>query len=396
MVIAISQVDEKDIVISGGGMVGLIAANAFAKMGLSVLLVEAGQYKDFNETSNRGLRVSALSSRNLDYLATLGVADYLLQERMGYYHSMQVWDNHSTGSLSFGANPFKHKYLGAMTENNNLINAAKKALTKYKNVVLLEQCTIQSFENAIRNVQLVLSNGSLIKCGLLIAAEGARSQIREHIGIKTKTKDYHQKGIVGYIRIENAPDKTALQGFNQTGPLGLLPMGEGLFSFVWSLSEEKVDVWMQADDGKFLAGIQKHLNRNFGTIKMLSKKAAFPLRQMYVDKFFKQRTVLCGDTAHTVHPLAGQGVNLGIEDVCSLSDLLSNVSLKDNDQLQRALKKYQRIRTSKVYETSEMMSLINKIYTSKNPIISLIRGQGMNLIDKAKPIKQWLSKQAGS
>ncbi len=384
-----------DIIISGGGMIGSIAAVAASRKGLSVLLIEAQATSTIKHDSPRDLRVSAISADNINYLKKLGIFNHLLQDRIQSYSKMQVWDNRGDGEITFEADYSQNDYLGYLMENNNLVQAAWNSLDD--NCQTVQQTQIKSIENEGAQIRVELSNGDKYKSRLLIAAEGRNSFVRAYAQIKTKETPYHQKGLVSYIRIENAPTQTALQAFNTGGPIGLLPINEAekIFSIVWSLPEKQADDWLQCEQQIFEQGVTKAIGKDFGKITLLSQRAAFPLTQLYAQEYFKKRIVLCGDSAHGVHPLAGQGVNLGIGDIQQLLKVLDAAVLKDDELLHQALRKYQRRRISKVKETSEMMSILHHLFKDDEHIKKPLRNIGLKIVNKL-PFKKWLAGQAGS
>lgn len=384
-----------DIIISGGGMIGSITAVAAVRAGFSVLLIEANKSQILKENSKRDLRVSAISWSNISYLKSLGIHSNLIQSRIQSYAHMQVWDNRSNGQIKFEADYSQQQCLGCLMENVNLVQAAWKTLEDSGVCDILEQSHIKNIEDLGHQVRIELNNGSQFKSKLLIAAEGRNSFIRQFTKILTKEYAYNQKGLVAYIKLENAPTETALQAFNLGGPIGILPIKEGVFSIVWSLPEEICDDWLNCTNEGFEKGLKAAIGKDFGSIQLISERAAFPLTQLYAEKYFQNRMVLCGDSAHGVHPLAGQGVNLGIGDINLLFRLLDKSILKEEDLLHLTLRKYQRRRISKVKETSEMMSLLHHLFKDDNHIKKPIRNFGLNLLDKL-PIKKWFINQAGS
>ncbi len=387
-----------DVIINGAGMVGAITALLMAEQTdeqtHSVAVIEASPQTRFDADGEHQMRVSAISKHNLDLFNRLGLGNFLNHKRMGFYNNMVVWDNHSTGEIDF--NQGSEKILGAMTENNQIIAAAQKKLVEHPQIEVFFETTIEAFEQNERKVKLTLEDDSQLQANLLIGADGARSKIRSELGIQTRQKPYQQRGLVCYLDIENAPEKTALQAFNAGGPVGLLPMNGGLFSMVWSLPENEVQRWLDADDAKFINGLRIHINRNFGDIKLCSDRQAFPLLKTDANKFYQGRVVLVGDAAHTIHPLAGQGVNLGFGDAECLAAKMASVNLKKADDLANALKKYQRVRKAEVRKTSETMHALHHLFTNQSAPIKTLRAFGMNRLNQIKPIKSWLLKQAGS
>ncbi len=393
-----------DVVISGGGMVGLVAALSLSNIFDRVLLIERGEKPVFDLTGERQLRVSAMADKHWQWFDTLGMAGYFDGYRLGPYKHMSVWDNRSDAELDFTQSG--EKLLGNMVENNHVVYAATEALLKQERVDVRYQTEIASYEGIGRQVRIELSGGDEITAGLLVSAEGATSPIRQKAGISTKQSDYGQHGMVCFIKLDKAMSGTAYQAFNPTGPVGLLPMSnqdgqnEGVFSIVWSMSEEQVPMWLDCDEQKFCHGLKAHINRDLGMPELLSKRVAFPLRKQQASDYVKGRVVLVGDAAHVVHPLAGQGVNLGLADAACLADLLTALmdggSLKDADALARKLKKYQRMRKSKVAESLLMIDVIHHLFTKQTAPLPLLRATGMKWVNRINPLKSWLMAQAGS
>lgn len=384
-----------DIIISGGGMIGSIAAVAAVKSGLSVLLIEANKLKPIENDSSRELRVSAISWDNINYINDLDVFSNLLQSRIQSYNQMKVWDNRTNAHIEFEADFSQQQCLGYLIENNNLVQAAWKTLEQADQCETIQENTIKNIENDGAQIRIELNNGESFKSRLLIAAEGRNSYVRKLAGIKTVENAYHQKGLVAYVKLDKAPSETALQAFNEGGPIGILPIKNKVFSIVWSLPEDQCDHWQNCEKAEFETGVKQAIGKDFGAIELLSKRATFPLTQLYAEKYFNQRIVLCGDTAHGVHPLAGQGVNLGIGDIKQLFNVIDLATLKDEDLLKLALRKYQRRRTSQVKETSEMMSLLHHLFKDDKHIKKPLRTLAFNIIDKS-PFKKWFVSQAGS
>jgi ubiquinone biosynthesis UbiH/UbiF/VisC/COQ6 family hydroxylase len=384
-----------DIIISGGGMIGSIAAVAAIDAGLSVLLIEANKFRPLKQDAPLDLRVSAISWDNINTLKKLGIFECLLPDRIQAYSHMHIWDNRSQGDIEFSADFSQQACLGYLMENNNLVQAAWKKLQRSALCDCVQETTIKTLENHGSQVRVTLENGDNYKARLLIAAEGRQSAVRQKIGIKTTEKPYHQKGLVAYIQLDKAPSETALQAFNEGGPIGILPMKDKTFSIVWSLPDESCQHYLDCDEKTFVKELKCAIGKDLGNIKLLSQRAAFPLSQLYANTYFENRVVLCGDSAHGVHPLAGQGVNLGIGDIKLLFELVDIKTLKDDDLLRLALRKYQRRRISQVKETSEMMSFLHHLFKDDKHLKKPLRTIGLKLLNKS-PLKKWFISQAGS
>ncbi len=386
--------DHKDIIINGAGMVGAMTALLLAEKGFTVALIESQQQTVCSRKEARQLRVSAISKHNLAMFERLGVMAHMQSSRIGFYDQMRVWDNHSTGEIEF--NGEGQHVLGAMIENNQIIAAAQQLANEHSQIDVYYETSVTEFTDDERKVRVYLGDQNKMSGHLLLGIDGPRSQVRNQLGIEIQQKSYQQQGLVCYLHIKDAPTQTALQAFNSGGPVGLLPMNDGLFSMVWSLPEDQVTHWLEADENYFVNGLKAHINRDFGEIELRSERKAFPLKQTYAKAFYQGRVALLGDAAHTIHPLAGQGVNLGFGDAECLVDQLAQVMLKNNDELANALKKYQRVRMAEVHKTSETMHALHHLFTNSSAPAKILRAFGMNQLNKIKPIKQWLLGQAGS
>ena len=391
-----------DVIINGAGMVGAVTALMLAGQGnqdtggeaFKVAVIEHGEQTTFDPAGEHQMRVSAISAHNLALLSELGLDRYWTESRMGFYQHMRVWDNQSTGELDFAAST--QQPLGAMVENNQLIAAAQQLISTHPDIDVFYQQQIDGIECNERSVRLVLKDQQPLQAKLLVGADGARSMVRQSMGIEWIQKPYEQKGLVCYLKMSDAPEKTALQAFNSGGPVGLLPMNDGLFSMVWSLPDDDVDRWLQADEQTFINALKVHINRDLGDIELASERAAFPLYQSQAKTYVKDRVVLVGDAAHTIHPLAGQGVNLGFADAECLATKLKGVRLRDAEALARALKKYQRVRKAEVNKTAATMDALHHLFTHPSPALKPLRAFGMNRLNQLAPLKHWLLKQAGS
>ena len=391
-----------DVIINGAGMVGAVTALLLAgqdgqdteREGFKVAVIEHGEQTTFDPAAERQMRVSAISAHNLDLLRKLGLDRHWNEPRMGFYQHMRVWDNQSTGELEFTGST--QQPLGAMVENNQLIAAAQQLMSAHPNIDVYYQQQIDNIECSERHVRIELTDQQPLQAKLLVGADGARSRIRQSMGIEWSQKPYRQKGLVCYLKLTAAPESTALQAFNPGGPVGLLPMNDGLFSMVWSLPDTEVDRWLQADEQTFINALKIHINRDLGDIQLASARAAFPLYQSQAKTYVKDRVVLVGDAAHTIHPLAGQGGNLGFADAECLATKLKGVRLRDAEALARALKKYQRVRKAEVSKTAATMDALHHLFTHPSPVLKPLRAFGMNRLNQLAPLKHWLLKQAGS
>ncbi len=386
-----------DALISGAGMVGLIAANALARAGMKVTVIDRQALPQWQAGQSPGLRVCAISAQRLQALRDLGIGAHLHADtvRNGSYRCMRVWDNLSDGFIEFNAEDSSHDLLGAIIENQHLISAAHQAAL-LRGCEIIEHAQITQFEQTDSAVHVHMQGAEPLTARVLIGAEGANSPLRALAGIQARFASHQQCGLVAMLCWPKAPRATALQAFNATGPLGILPLSPGLFSIVWSLPETQVKQWLECDEDQFIEGLMRATGRDLGTPELCSKRAAFPLRSMRVEAFFKGRIVLCGDAAHVIHPLAGQGVNLGIDDALLLARQLQHVDLRNAAVVHRALRVYQRERLSRSVEMSHLMGALNGLFSNDAPPLRWLRGMGLSAVNRMPLLKNWLLQQAGS
>lgn len=382
-----------DVVISGGGMVGCIAAIEAAHKGFNVLLVESGDVIKYDD-SQRDLRVSTISKSNYQYLKEMGITNHIVKRKINPFHKMMVWDQTSQAKLNF-EDDITAEPLGVLVENKNLIYACQQQIKSIDTIKLLTETKILEFKQDKRKVSLTLSNEEKASAKLLISCEGQNSPIREKLEITTSIHSYKQNGLVAYLKIEKASNDIAYQVFMNGGPLALLPFSSQLYSIVWSHSEKDTNELMNLDEPEFAQRISDAIGKDFGNVTLKSKRASFPLTSHHAENYYKDRVILCGDSAHGVHPLAGQGVNLGIKDVQWLFECVQKKSLKNTAELKQQLRKYQRRRISEVAEASNFMSFINYLFIDDNNLKEKVRAIGFDLINKT-PLKKWFAQKAGS
>jgi 2-octaprenyl-3-methyl-6-methoxy-1,4-benzoquinol hydroxylase/2-octaprenylphenol hydroxylase len=383
---------QTDIVIIGAGMVGSAAALSFAQAGFVVNLVEANELPQWSE-AEYNLRVCAISAASERLLDNIGVWEQILASRVSPYAHMHVWD--ASSSLDFDAADSGQAYLGYIVENN-LINASLIKQCQSESRIRLQTASrLSAMTWADDGVHITLDNGEHICSRLVIAADGGNSQIRRLSGIESSLHDYHQTGIVARVRTSLSHENTAWQRFLASGPLALLPLSDGSCSIVWSADRARAEELLLLNDTEFSAQLADAFEHRLGDVEMLSPRAGFPLVLANATTYVKDRIVLLGDAAHRVHPLAGQGVNLGFQDVTALTSTLLEAAGNGRDIADPLyLKKYARSRRAEVSLMLAGMDGIQRIFTSSHPLVQKSRRIVMKMIDHAPPVKQFLVDRA--
>lgn len=385
--------DTFDIIIVGAGMVGASAALALAQQGHKIAIIEFGNEQSFDNKKDYDLRVSAISPSSEQFLARCGIWPIIQSNRHCAYHNMHVWDENSDGKLQFDAASQAQNHLGHIIENNLITYALHQQLKHNELITVYWNNSINELTHSNEVVNVSLTSKQILSAKLLIAADGKNSSVRQKLNIETVSRSYQQQAIVANVSSELDHKNTAYQRFLSTGPLAFLPLNNNQCSIVWSCEEELTQSIKDLNDDDFCQKLSEAFEFKLGQVRHTSQRASFPLSWQYAEQTVKNRCVLIGDAAHSIHPLAGQGVNIGFSDVQLLSSLLSKNSLNKPNKL---LRKYERQRKFDSNLTLHGMTAINSLFSSKNVLINQTRGFGMNLINSQIGIKRSIMQQAAN
>lgn len=383
-----------DIIVVGGGMVGLSAALMAARQGLQVALVEAHAPKPWQK-EQPDQRVVALALDNQALIDSFGLWQDVLDRRAYPYSTMTVFDAVHSTPLRFDAGELGRPYLGHILENDALVEVLWQAVIRESNILLYCPDKIGSLHETESEVRIGLQSGVELSARLAIGADGASSRVRELLGIATEDHDYGQKGLVAFVHTERTHEHTAWQCFLDSGPLAFLPFGEHCCSIVWSLSQTEADRLLKTEPEAFCQALDSAFAGKLGKTRLLSDRVAFPLRRRLAKTMIQGRTLLLGDAAHAVHPLAGQGVNLGLRDVSALRDALTASAGKTGDALDGAqLVRWARTRYSENTVAALAFENINRIFSNDNVALSLLRGHLLGIGDRIVPLKNAMARYA--
>lgn len=375
-------------------MVGAAAALALARAGFRTALLEARGPSPWLAQNEVDLRVVGLAPSSINLLNEMDVWTSIREARSSPYAHMHVWDAESGAAISFDAASEGRQQLGHIVENSLVQWTLWQALAA-AGVQRLCPATVQSFEARDDRVQIELSDGQSLSAGLLVAADGAASPLRELAGIGTRGRDYAQRAVVAHLRTELPHQATAWQRFLATGPLALLPLADGRSSLVWSLPDDEAQRMLALDDEAFCAELGMATDFRLGRITAASARAAFPLQLQLARQYQAERFVLLGDAAHTVHPLAGQGVNLGLRDVSELRDTLVAARAAGRDiGAAHVLRRYARRRRSADTLDALGLDALARIYAWQSPPLVVARGIGVRLLDRLAPLKRRVADHA--
>ncbi len=381
-----------DIVIVGAGMVGLAVANLLARDDrLTVMVIDAGRKPVFSIDDDVSLRVSAIAPGSVELLASIGAWDPIAQERACPYRDMKVWDvnGHADGpeTLSFGAAEFALPQLGFIAENVAVQHALLQQLDKTSTTIRFET-KIDSIRRNGDRYEVELETARKLKPDLLIGADGARSFVRSCAEIPVRLWQHQQKAFVTHLRPELHHRNTAWQRFVNDGPIGLLPLQDGRVSCVWSTTPENADEALEMSDEQLSNRLTEISDGVLGRLTPAGPRGAFPLESQHAEHYVTEGLALVGDAAHAIHPLAGQGVNLGFADAEKLAQVIST-------ELDRGeyvgdlpvLRKYERARIGANQLMLSFVDGLNRLFSSDSASLAQLRGAGMYASNKSGPIR---------
>lgn len=378
-----------DAIVVGAGVVGAACALGMAKAGQRVALVEAHVPAAWADAP-RDLRVYAFAPDNAALLRRLGVWPTILARRAHAYRAMRVWDAAGGGELVFRAEDFARPELGHIVEHSLLVAMLWQACAEARDIRMHAPARLQSITQDEKGVQAELQDGTRLQAKVLIGADGAASKVRALCGIGSDAKDYQQRGIVAYLRTERPHEHTAWQRFLPSGPLAYLPCSEGLGSIVWTLPDGEAQRLLDCEASRFEAELERAFDGRLGAMHLVSERVAFPLRRDLAHAMQQGRVLLMGDAAHAVHPLAGQGVNLGLRDVGAWLDALSLDDAMHPARLQR----WARARHAQNATATHAFETINRVFSNDAMLPTLLRGHTLGIADRLPPLKRWLIGEA--
>jgi ubiquinone biosynthesis UbiH/UbiF/VisC/COQ6 family hydroxylase len=393
-----STILQKDVVIVGAGLVGLSAAVGLHQAGYSVVLVDRQNPTKLASTDDAwDTRIYAVSPRNAQWLATLGVWQWLPPARVCEIQAMDIFGDMSQKPLSLSAADANVENLGFIVESSALMQALLKQIALL-GVPTLFDAVCEKVVNSPAQVALKLSSEQGIESQLLLAADGSYSWVRQQLALPMKQKAYQQTAIVANFKVEKSHENIARQWFlldeeGQSNILAWLPLPEDTMSIVWSVSTKLADRLLKHSDEAFTQQVKLAGNAMLGELKLLNKPIGFPLSLQTTQQFAKDSVILLGDAAHRVHPMAGQGVNLGFRDVMDLMELLQNKHQFQRMNDASLLKQYKRRRKSDVLKMVMLTDGLYQLFGQQNSFIQSVRNWGLSATNH-KSIKKMLVSNA--
>ncbi|OCR26491.1 2-octaprenyl-3-methyl-6-methoxy-1,4-benzoquinol hydroxylase [Pseudomonas syringae] len=388
-----------DLLIVGAGMVGSALALALQGSGLNIIVLDGGplDVKPFDPQLAFEPRVSALSGASQRILQRLGAWDGIASRRASPYGEMQVWDGSGTGQIHFSASSVHAEVLGHIVENRVVQDALLDRLHD-SDIGLLANARLEQMRRSGDDWLLTLADGRLLRAPLVVAADGANSAVRRLTGTKTREWDYLHHAIVTSVRTADSHRKTAWQRFTDNGPLAFLPLereGEHWCSIVWSVTPGEGERLMALDDETFCRELEQAFEGRLGPVIRADPRLCVPLRQRHAKRYVAQGLALIGDAAHTIHPLAGQGVNLGFLDAAVLAEVLLHAAERGERLADvRVLSRFERRRMPHNLALMAAMEGFERLFQADPLPLRWLRNTGLKVVNQLPEAKAIFVRQA--
>jgi len=392
-----------DVAVVGGGVVGAACALALAGLGLEVVLVEASEPPRWSRgrPDQRDLRVYAFAPDNAALLEAFGVWSAVLRQdgdgqtpNAQPYRRMRVWDAAGGDELVFDADAFGRRELGWIVEHALLVDRLWAALPRAG--VEVRTARVEDLQqDAATGITLRLDDGTRLDARIAIAADGADSTLRKLAGLDVQAHEYAQRGVVAYVDTALPHEDTAWQRFLPGGPLAFLPCADGGSSIVWTMPDAEAQRVLALDEAAFARELTHAFAARLGEVTPMSRRVPFPLRRQLAQSYVADRVLVLGDAAHVVHPLAGQGVNLGLRDVAALRDAVADAQRRNADwAAPQRLARWARTRKSENAAAAYAFDGLNRLFSNDALAATLLRGPLLGIAGRLWPLTHALWRRA--
>lgn len=392
---------QADLIIVGAGMVGSTLALALEGSGLNIVVLDASplEVADFDPLGGFEPRVSALSAASQRILQRVGAWPGIAARRASPYTDMHVWDGSGTGQIHFSAETVHAEVLGHIVENRVVQDALLETMQRGGRLQLIGDARVEQLTQTAEGWRLTLGDGRELHTPLLIAADGANSAIRRLAGCETREWDYLHQAIVTSVRCSEAHQRTAWQRFTDDGPLAFLPLerdGDRHWcSIVWSVTEAEAKRLMVLDDLAFCAALERAFEQRLGEVLAVDPRLCIPLRQRHAKRYVQSGLALIGDAAHTIHPLAGQGVNLGLLDAAVLAEVLKAAIARGERVADvRVLSRFERRRMPHNLAMMAAMEGFERLFQADPLPLRWLRNTGLKAVEALPEAKALFVRQA--
>lgn len=389
----LSNSNSYDIAVVGAGIVGLTVSALLERQGYRIALIDPVlQPPPLPEPYD--IRTYALTPASMRLLGQLGVHGATHASRIAHFSGMHVWDADSEGSVRFSAAELGRERLGSIIEHSNLIGGLHKVIETRPNVTQIVGA-VEALDQSDIDVCLVLKTGERLSAALVLACDGANSPLRKRLKLAENSRDFTQHALICNVEVEFGHDKIARQRFLASGPLAFLPLPDlHSCAVVWSTTREQAARAASATDDAFRNMLGAAFDFALGDVHGSSERLVVPLQTLHANRYAVGRTVLLGDAAHVVHPLAGQGLNLGLMDAAALGEVLGR---RDDLTLRfptAALRRFERMRRGENLAMLKLTDQLNRLFLLEHPLVRRLRGTGMTAVNRIAPIKHWLMLRA--
>ncbi len=391
------QQHDCDVIIVGGGIVGLTLAAILAQvphLGIKVFDQHPIQRQE-SLKKPYDLRVSAINHASRAIFQSLGLWQDMVALRISPYQKIQVWDANSSASIHFDCTEVGQADLGHIIEHSVMQQVLHLYLRQQSQVQLFESASVTELQMGREQVTLCANDG-YHRAKLLIGADGSHSWVAQQAQLAIKTQPYSLSAVVTTVQLSKPHDYTAWQRFLSTGPLAFLPLADPfLASIVWSTTTEQANLLCQEEENAFNQALNTAIDHQFGTVQAIDQRLSFPLLQRHAQQYVKPRIALVGDAAHTIHPLAGQGVNLGLMDAACLAEIIQNTLAVQRDiGGLMPLRRYERSRKGDNLMMLTATAGFNQIFSRQQLIPRQLRQLGFTMTEKLPWLKTYFMKKA--
>lgn len=383
------MIEQADLFIVGGGMVGAALAAALADSGRRIVVLEQQRPPAFDAESAPDLRVSAISPASRQLLTAIGAWQHIEAMRSAPYQRMLVWENAEDEGTLFDAAELGENELGHIIENRIVQLACQQAMAEHDNIELICPDQLQSLSEEDGHCLVTLASGRRFAATLVVAADGAHSCARRLAGIGINSHDYPMHAFVATFAIEGGERDITWQQFTEHGPQSLLPLPGDYASLVWYQQPAFVRTLEEMSEAALIAAFQQQFPQRLPVLRHLVSRGSFALTRRHAQQYYRGRVVLAGDAAHTIHPLAGQGVNLGFQDVQTLAAILQEAMTKGDDIADAALlQRYQRQRMLPNHAMQRLMDVFCYGFSTRVTPLRLLRNVALKLANRPGKLKQ--------